>query len=405
MDQWNSLMQALGTRLGPYAPRVLGAAALLALTWLLARIVRASVQRLAASRGLDERLKSPGLAALLSQVLYWLVWLVALPAVLGALELEGLLTPVNAMMARLLGVLPGVMGAAAIFGIGFLAARILRQLVTGLLTAAGSERLAARIGLGTAMGDQTLASIGGSAVFALVLLPTLAASLQALGLEAIARPVGHLLDMVVDLIPKLVSAGLIVTIGAVLGRMLASLVAALLGGLGMNNLPARLGLADNFKLAGRSLSELVGGVIMGAALLLAVTQACEVIGFNVLTEAVAQLGGVLAKLVVAAVILGVGLWVATAAARVVEASEVVNARVLAQATRVAILFFTLALALRQAGLPADIITLTFGSAVCGVALAVAIAVGVGGRHVAARLLESAVASFQAKKRNADTEAR
>ena len=44
-------------------------------------------------------------------------------------------------------------------------------------------------------------------------------------------------------------------------------------------------------------------------------------------------------------------------------------------------------ALRQAGLPAEIITIAFAAVVGAIAVGVAVAVGVGGRHVAGRLLE------------------
>jgi hypothetical protein len=151
-------------------------------------------------------------------------------------------------------------------------------------------------------------------VFVLVMLPTLTASLQALGLEAVAKPVGHLLDTVVELIPRLISAALIVAIGAVVGRIVSGIVTTLLAGAGLNKLAPPLGKAETFRLAGRDASELAGGAVMVAALLLAVTQACEVLGFAVLTEAVGMLGGVLAHLAVAVVLLGVGLWLATATA-------------------------------------------------------------------------------------------
>ena len=56
--------------------------------------------------------------------------------------MEGLLKPVQAMVTRLLGFLPNLLGAAVVFGVGFLAARIVRLVITGVLTVAGSERIA-----------------------------------------------------------------------------------------------------------------------------------------------------------------------------------------------------------------------------------------------------------------------
>jgi hypothetical protein len=388
MDAWTSLQQMLSANLGPYVPRLAGALAILLAAWVASRILRASLLKAVHSAGLEARLKTPGLGQILAQVAAGLVWLFALPAVLGSLQLQALLDPVNVMMSRLMGFVPNVFGSVVILGVGVLAARIVRQIVEGLLTAAGSEKLAARLGLQTALGERTLAGMAGSVVFGFILLPTLTAAFQTLGLEAIARPVGHMLDAVVDLIPKLISAAVIIAIGALMGRVVANLVSTVLAGAGMNRWPARMGLPDNWKLAGRDLSELVGGMIMVAFVMVAVTQGCQVLGFAVLTEAVTLLGGVMARLVAAMLVLALGLWLSAVAAQSVVASGAHQAKAWAQAARIAILFFTAALALRQSGLPADIIVIAFGSVVGGLALGLAIALGLGGKDVAARLLSA-----------------
>jgi predicted membrane protein len=259
------------------------------------------------------------------------------------------------------------------------------------------------MGLSSALGEKSLASVLGSVVFALVLLPTLAAATQALGLEAISQPVGNLLETVIGLIPKLISAALVVAIGAVLGRILAGLVTALLAGLGINRVPTQLGLGENFQLGGRNLSELAGGAVMAAALLLALTQAFEILGFAVLTNAMAALGEVLVRLAVAVVVFGVGFWLAAIAAQMVEGSTLLRARELGQVVRGAILFFAAALALRQTGLPGDIITIAFASVVGGLGLGAAIALGLGGRKVAGNLLEGLVAALQRGKKQVSTD--
>jgi len=122
--------------------------------------------------------------------------------------------------------------------------------------------------------------------------------------------------------------------------------------------------------------------------MVAVTQGCQVLGFAVLTEAVTLLGGVMARLVAAMLVLALGLWLSAVAAQSVVASGAHQAKAWAQAARIAILFFTAALALRQSGLPADIIVIAFGSVVGGLALGLAIALGLGGKDVAARLLSA-----------------
>lgn len=393
MDVGNTGLQRLADSLGPYAPRLIGALIITLVAWGVARLVRAAVGRAGATAGLDQRLHNPGLSALLADLAHWAVWLMALPALLGALELKGLLDPVNAMISRLLGFLPSLFGAAVVLGIGVLMAGIARRVVTGLLQAAGSEKLAARLGLASALGERSLAGIAGTVVFALVLLPTLAAALQALGLDAVTRPVSLLLDSVISLLPKLASAAIILGVAALIGRALSGMVSGLLAGAGINRLPAKLGLPADFRPGGRDMGELAGLAVMTAVMFVALAQACELLGFAMLTNAVAALGVVLAQLLVALLLMVVGLWLAAGAAAWVQASGVAHAQALGKLARGAVLFFAAALALRQAGLPAEIVALAFGAVVGALALGLALAVGLGGQQVAGRMIARLVAAF------------
>ena len=336
-----------GSFLGPFAPRLLAALAILAAAWLGARLVRLAVQRAWDRAGLDARLHSEGLGATLAGVASAAVWLLALPALLGTLELDGLLAPVNAMLSRLMAFIPNLLGSAVVLGVGLLLARIVRQIVTGLLRAAGSEKAAERLGLGQALGEGGLAGMAGTVVYVLILLPTLVAALQPLGLDALTQPLSKLLETVTALIPRLISAAIVVGVAVLIGRALASLASAVLAGAGLDTLPEKLGAAP-LRLAGRTLSELAGTAVMVAVVTVAITQASEILGLPVLTEMVATLGATMARLAVAGVLLVAGVFLASAAARSLLASGLRNARLLAGGARFAILFFTGALALRQA---------------------------------------------------------
>ena len=253
---FEGVMGPFAAVLGPYAPKVLGALVMVLVAWLAGRLVRAAVGRLGQRARLDERLQSPGFSAMLANVGVGLVWLFALPGLLETLQLKGLLDPVNVMMSRIMGFLPNLVGAIVVFGVGFLVARIVRQIVTGMLRAAGSERLAEKIGLSGSLGEQGLAGLAGSMVFAFILLPVLAAALEPLGLDAVTRPVSNLLDTVIALIPKVTAALIIVAVAALIGRAVAGIVTGalfafvisfdlfnmslLLKGIGMTTLPIQL---------------------------------------------------------------------------------------------------------------------------------------------------------------------
>lgn len=393
MESLTRMLDAALPTLGPFVPRVLGALAILLAAWVGARLVRAAVQRAGERARVDERLHSPGLMATLAGVASALVWLLALPALLGTLELQGLLTPVNAMLSRLMGFVPNVFGALVVLGIGLLLANIARQVVSGLLRAAGSEKAAEKMGLGTALGPDGLAGMAGNAVYALLLLPTLVAALQPLGLDAVTQPLSKLLETVINLIPKLLSAGILVGVAVLIGRALATLVTALLSGMGLDKLPQRLGAAP-LRVAGRSLSELAGTAVMVAVVTVAITQASEILGLPILTQMLSTTGAAMVRIGVALVIVVVGLILASMAAQTILSRAPRNAPLLAWSARGAILFFAAALALHQAGLPAEIVTIAFASVVGGVAIGLAVAIGVGGRHVAARVLDRVATSFE-----------
>jgi hypothetical protein len=96
------------------------------------------------------------------------------------------------------------------------------------------------------------------------------------------------------------------------------------------------------------------------------------------------LGG---RVILGLIIFGVGLFVANFAAGVVRSSGTRQAGVLALATRVSIIVLAGAMGLGQMGLASDIINLAFGLLLGAIAVAVALAFGLGARDIAGRTIE------------------
>ena len=129
-----------------------------------------------ASARLDERIggeaggtaeDGSSLSESLAEVGYWLVFLLFLPAVLGALAIEGLLDPVQNMVDQVLGFLPKIVGAGIILAVGWFVATLVRRIVTNLLTAVGVNALGERAGFNTGNG-MSLAGLIGLVVYALI---------------------------------------------------------------------------------------------------------------------------------------------------------------------------------------------------------------------------------------------
>ena len=109
-----------------------------------------------------------------------------------------------------------------------------------------------------------------------------------------------------------------------------------------------------------------------------------------LTSLTLLLGGFIifaARIIAGMLVLGVGLWLATWAANFVLDSGWPNKYLLALVARLAIIVLALAMALTTMGLADSIVALAFGVPLIGVALAIGLAFGLGGREAAAKQVE------------------
>jgi hypothetical protein len=389
-----------------FAPRLLGAGLLVLIAWIVARGLKLIVSRVLSIAKLDERLGSQAgleeeehvfLTQTLANAVYWLVLLLFLPAVLDALALQGLLEPVQGMINKILGFLPNIFAAGLILVIGWFVARIVQRIVTNLLAAVGTDRLSEQVGLATVLGKQRLSGFLGLVVYVLILIPVLIAALNALALEAITQPATNMLDTILGALPAVFAAGLVVAIAYVVGRVVAGLIANLLSGAGFDAVLTRMGLGKEPAEGERTPSEIVGYLVLVAIMLFASVEALRLLGFESVADLVTQFTAFASQVILGLIIFAIGLYLANLAARTVQASGAAQAGLLAMAARVSVLVLAGAMGLRQMGLANEIINVAFGLLLGAIAVAVALAFGLGGRELAARELEEWLRSVKSKE--------
>ena len=385
-----------------YLPQLLGAGLLLLLAWAVATGLRWLILRVLGAAKIDERLgkeadleaEGAPLTKSIAEAVYWLVFLVFLPAILSALNLQGLLGPVQGMVDEALGFLPNLFAAVIILAIGWFAARIAQRIVTNLLGAIGTDRLSEQIGLAPVLGKQQLSGLLGLIVYVLILIPVLIAALNALALEAITQPASNMLNTILGAFPPIFAAALLLVIAYVVGRVVSRLIANLLAGFGFDTILARLGIGEEAAPGKWMPSQVVGYLILVVIMLFSAVEAARLLGFAALAILVAQFIAFAAQVILGLVIFAIGLYLANLAAKVIQASRAAQAGLFATAARVSILVLAGAMALRQMGLANDIINLAFGLLLGAIAVAVAVAFGLGGRDIAARKLEGWTESIE-----------
>jgi len=388
-----------------FAPQLLGAVALLLLAWLAATCLRLLLTGVLKKTQLDERLtaeagmegdKPVPLARTLGDAVYWLVFLLFLPAILGTLGLEGILEPVQGMLAKALAFLPNLLTAGLTLAVGWFLARLVQRIVTNVLAALGADRLSESLGLDAALGSRKLSGLVGIVAYVLILLPVLISALNALALEAITRPASNMLGIILAAVPSIFAAALLLALAYLVGRIVAGLATNVLTHAGFDGAFARLGLKIETK-EGSGPSVMAGALVNIAILFFAGIEAFRLLGFATAADLVANFMVLAGHILLGLVVFGVGLFLANLAAETVRSSQTAQANLLAMASRVSIIVLASAMALRQMGLANEIINLAFGILLGSIAVAIAIAFGLGGRDVAARFLDDWAKSVRSER--------
>jgi Conserved TM helix len=381
----NNMLNNLNNSVGAYLPGILGAIVLLIVAWLIASLARLVVGRLGRAAHLDQRLHGSGISDALGQGAFWLVLLLSLPGILGSLRLQNVLEPIQGMLSRIFAFLPNLFGAGLILVIGWFVAGLARKIITGLLNAVGLDRFASRMGL--RLGDrQQLSGVVGLVAYVLILVPVIVGALNALSLAAVSGPVSNMLNRLLEALPNIFAATLIVGFAFVLGRLVDGLVTNVLAGIGFDKIPPRLGFKERPATAGRSASKVVGTLAFVTVLLFGAIEASRVLGFAALGDLISALTVFGSKLLMGAVIFFLGLFLANLAASSILASDTESPRLFAAIARFSILFVVAAMALGQMGLARDIVNLAFGLLLGSFAVAAALAFGLGGRDTAGRMI-------------------
>lgn len=377
----------LVTKIVNYLPNLIGGTVLALVAWLIASLLRAVADRALRASKLDSKLSETAgmrpMSAYVGDVLFWLVILLFIPAVLAAFDLNGLLAPVQSMMDKLLAIVPNLFAAAVIGIVGWIFARILRGLVTNLLAAAGADKLTQDVDSPTPV---RLSSLVGTVVYIFVFVPTLISALDALKIDAISGPATHMLDQFLSAVPDIVAAVVILLATFYVARFVAALVQKLLVTAGVDGLPAVLGL-DKVLYGPLQPSVLASRLVVFFAMLFAVVEAANRLGFGQVRDVVTlfiEFGG---HILMGSVILIIGFWLSSLARRVIEQADREHSVLLARIAQFAILGLVFAMGLRAMGIANEIVQLAFALVLGGIAVAVALSFGLGGREAAGKLLE------------------
>lgn len=204
-----------------------------------------------------------------------------------------------------------------------------------------------------------------------------------------SQAVGSLLRF----LPALLGALVILVVGWLIAKAVCSIVRRGLEMIGLERASAHAGLGNFIARTGSRLtaSRLVAELARWFVFLIFVQAAATVLGFPQLIAVINSIVLFLPKLVVAGLILIGGALLANFAAGLVRGSvstmKVGSAEVFANFIRIAVIAFAFIAALSHLGIAPVVVNTLFIGLVAGVALAVGLSFGLGGREAAAELTQ------------------
>ena len=384
---WNNMVRSVVD----YGPNILYAAIIMLVFWIVAKIVSGLVAKGIDHTGLGQKANAnngQGEASLgknLGKAVFWVIILIGLIQALTRLEMTQIVDPLNNMMDDILGFLPKIAGAAIVFGVFMIVANVLRQAVKSVLVFA--DPLPAKMGLTD--GDVNVSGISATVLSAIITILGLIAALDILAIEAISLPATQLLNDVMGTIPNILIAGIILAVFVFIARFVSGLARKTLPGLGIDSAVSELGIlkgADN----GMTASGLIASAASFFIILLGLIQALEALEFAMLTDALAIVLDMGAKIAFGSIIIFAGVFLARMITGLMASAGSGATDAAAGVVKWVIIILSVILGISRMGLDptgGEFILNVAEYFIMGGAAAAAIAFGWGGKDWAAAQLE------------------
>ena len=211
--------------------------------------------------------------------------------------------------------------------------------------------------------------------------------------ELVLTAIGNMRATLAIVLPSILAMLALVILGALLGWIAGTLVMRIARALKLDDRSRAWGLTSALTRASiyRPTSQVLKLVAFWGIFMLFATMGIDALAIPGAPGATGVLMRLLPRLLSALLILVVGWLAANFLGQAVLIAAVnggvLQARLLARATRWVVLLFAIATALTEIGIGRDMVLIAFGTLFGGIVAALALAFGLGGRHVAREILE------------------
>ena len=206
-------------------------------------------------------------------------------------------------------------------------------------------------------------------------------------MQAITQSLSDGLGAILGALPALIGALLILVIGFIIAKVLQGVVTRVLQSMGFEGWMESGGIKQFFERSQTRQTPLsiLGKLVFWLVFFIAITMAVDTLGISAISDVLAQFIAYIPQIIAAILILVLATLLANFVAGIVRGAT--GSELAGSIAQYGIIVFAAFAALTQLGIAEELIAPTFLILLGGVALAAAIAFGLGGQGVAKRVVE------------------
>ncbi len=397
VEMWNELMSNV--------PTVVEAILLLCVALLCAFFVKYLVEKTLKILGIDKAFQKANIDGakrnsfvdFMGKLAYLVTFVLFVPGIFQKLGLTGVAEPVVAMMNKLLVYLPNIIAAAIILIIGLLVAKVVRELLIPVFQKLKIDAYLEKAGL-TESSKVKLSEVFANNVYALILIPVVIASLDALKIEAISKPAIEMLNKVIVFMPRIAVAIVILYVGRFIANLVSKLLEKVLLSIGTDKVTERVLKSSNTQTSSDfSLSHVIASIVKYVIVIFFLVEGINILQLEVLTKigssVIAYMPYAVSSIIIMVIAIIVGNYVENQINNKFEKNKVLG--LILKSVIITIGSF---ITLYQLGIAKELVNGAFMIILGALAVAFAISFGIGGRDFASHMLKKVEDRLDPKKK-------
>ena len=358
----------------------------LALAFLVAALAQIIVVSLLKLLKLDKKFDKWGInegrvgtsLSLIGKLVFLVVFLLFLPPALNALGLSSVAGPLSGIASSIVSYLPNLLGAGILLYVGILLAIIIGQLLAVLLSKTKIDNIITRNENKKAV---LLSDVIVKIVVSVIILITVVQALTVLNIDAISVPALQIINAIFSAVPSIILAAVVICVGLLVANIACGLLSNLLVAVNLDGIATKV--LPSLK---ASATKIVVNIVKTLIIVFVVAQGVEVLGLAILSAIVASIVAYIPLVVKSAVIAAVAFIGASLLENLIVKSNE-KAAGIAKIVKIAVYVLAGFMILSQLEIASAIIDTAFVVTLGAVAVAFALAFGLGGKDFAKKTLD------------------